>query len=148
MILKLVCLQHWALGLYKVCINGDPGLTLTYFSIFTARSNLFPVCVMNGKNFYKVIKWGKLAANYQINKIYIFEKPLTPGDCLPPTLGVTYMCMTTIFKHLFPDDLETRHGPSRFTKCIIMMTWFDLDLFYSKFKFGQNCSLCFRPIVR
>ena len=24
----------------------------------------------------------------------------------------------------------------------------DLDLFYGKFKFGQNCSLCYRPIVR
>ena len=36
MILKL-SMQHWGLKLYKVCINGDPGLTLTYF---TARSNL------------------------------------------------------------------------------------------------------------
>ena len=36
MILKL-CMQHWGLKLYKVCLNGDPGLTLTYF---TARSNL------------------------------------------------------------------------------------------------------------
>ena len=36
MILKLG-MQHWGLKLYKVCINGDPGLTLTYFK---ARSNL------------------------------------------------------------------------------------------------------------
>ena len=36
MILKL-CMQHRELKLYKVYINGDPGLTLTYF---TARSNL------------------------------------------------------------------------------------------------------------
>ena len=36
MILKLG-MQHWKIKLYKVCINGDPGLTLTYF---TARSNL------------------------------------------------------------------------------------------------------------
>ena len=35
-ILKLGML-HRGLKLYKVCINGDPGLTLTYF---TARSNL------------------------------------------------------------------------------------------------------------
>ena len=35
MILKLD-MQHLGLKLYKVCINGDPGLTLTYF---TARSN-------------------------------------------------------------------------------------------------------------
>ena len=36
MILKLGIL-HWGLKLYKVNINDDPGLTLTYF---TARSNL------------------------------------------------------------------------------------------------------------
>ena len=35
MILKLGML-HKGLKLYKVCINDDPGLTLTYF---TARSN-------------------------------------------------------------------------------------------------------------
>ena len=36
MILKLG-IQHRGLNLYKLCINGDPGLTMTYF---TARSNL------------------------------------------------------------------------------------------------------------
>ena len=36
MILKLG-MQYLGLKLFKVCINGDPGLTLTYF---TARSNL------------------------------------------------------------------------------------------------------------
>ena len=36
MILKLG-MQYWGLKLYKVYINGDPGLTLTYL---TARSNL------------------------------------------------------------------------------------------------------------
>ena len=35
MVLKLG-MHHLGLKLYKVCINGDPGLTLTYF---TARSN-------------------------------------------------------------------------------------------------------------
>ena len=30
-------MQHRGIKLYKVCINGGPGLTLTYF---TARSNL------------------------------------------------------------------------------------------------------------
>ena len=60
MILKLG-VQHWGLKLYKVCMNGDPGLTLTYF---TARS---PVC-LNGKNCYIVINWEILAANDQINR--------------------------------------------------------------------------------
>ena len=36
MILKLG-MQHWGLEFYKVYINDDPGMTLTYF---TARSNL------------------------------------------------------------------------------------------------------------
>ena len=37
MILKL-CMQHQGLKLYKVYINDDSGLTMTYF---TARSNWF-----------------------------------------------------------------------------------------------------------
>ena len=36
MILKFG-MQHRGFMLYKICINGDPGLTLTYF---TAKSNL------------------------------------------------------------------------------------------------------------
>ena len=61
MILKL-CMQHRPIELYKVYINGEPGLTLTYFM---ARSNLVP-CVFKSINwnfFYKIIKWDKLVAN-------------------------------------------------------------------------------------
>ena len=32
-------MQHWVLEYYQVCSNGDPALTLTYF---TARSNFVP----------------------------------------------------------------------------------------------------------
>ena len=32
-------MQHWVLEYYQVCLNNDPGLTLTYF---TARSDLDP----------------------------------------------------------------------------------------------------------
>ena len=39
MILKL-CMDHQGLKVYKVYLNDDPGLTLTYF---TARSNLFKI---------------------------------------------------------------------------------------------------------
>ena len=28
-------MQHWELKLYKVCINGDTGLTLTYFTAWS-----------------------------------------------------------------------------------------------------------------
>ena len=44
MILKLG-MQHRGIKLYKVYINDDPGLTLTYF---TARSNWLVMC-LNGK---------------------------------------------------------------------------------------------------
>ena len=50
MILKLG-MYNWGLKLYKVYINDDPGLTLTYFM---ARSNGSPVR-LKGENCYKVI---------------------------------------------------------------------------------------------
>ena len=50
MILKLG-MQHRGLEDYKVDINDDPGLTLTYF---TAMSN-WPHIRLNGKNCYTVI---------------------------------------------------------------------------------------------
>ena len=50
MILKL-CMQHQGHELYKVYINGDPGLTLTYF---TARSNWVTY----------TFEWGKLLQSH------------------------------------------------------------------------------------
>ena len=54
----------------QVCINGDPGLTLTYF---TARSNLV-ACLFEWEKLLQSNLWGKLAANYQINRRFIFLK--------------------------------------------------------------------------
>ena len=48
MILKL-CMQPRGLKLYKVYINDDPGLTLTYF---TPRSNLV--------TYMYTVEWGKV----------------------------------------------------------------------------------------
>ena len=77
MILKLG-MKHRGLELYKVYIkfNGDPEFTLTYF---TARSNLVACVIEWGKNYYKVIRWGKLASNYQINRRFITAKFLIQG---------------------------------------------------------------------
>ena len=69
MILKLG-LQHRGVKLCKVCITGDPWLTLTYF---TARSNLV-ACAFELENCYKVIEWEILAANDQINRRITFLK--------------------------------------------------------------------------
>ena len=83
MILKLG-MQHHGLNLYKVCVNGNPGLTFTHF---TSRSELVACAVKCEKlNCYKVIKWEKRATNYQINRRFIFLKHLdkfyvkSPGD--------------------------------------------------------------------
>ena len=57
MILKFG-MQHRGIKFYKVCINGDPGLTLTYF---TARSKLETLAFL----------WEKV-------KTVNFQKPLRP----------------------------------------------------------------------
>ena len=79
MILKLG-MQHQRLKFYKVYINGDPGLTLTYF---TARSNLVTY----------TFEWGKLLQSHLMGKTCskglnglnntVNEKNLTQGGCLP-----------------------------------------------------------------
>ena len=51
-------LQHHVLKLYKVYINDDPGLTLTYF---TARSNLVAYTFDKGRVLQSHLM-GKLAA--------------------------------------------------------------------------------------
>ena len=45
MILKLG-MKHQGMELYKVCINHDPGMTLTYF---TESSTKVPCILMGGK---------------------------------------------------------------------------------------------------
>ena len=63
MILKLG-MYHLGLKLYKLYINDDPWLTLTYF---TARSNCV-ACTLNGKKTVtKSFNGGKLAAEDYIN---------------------------------------------------------------------------------
>ena len=54
MILKLGML-HQGLNIYKVYVNDDPGLTLTYF---TARSNWFAY----------TFEWGELLQSYLMEK--------------------------------------------------------------------------------
>ena len=87
MILKLG-MQHRALELYKICINGDPVLILTYF---TARSNWLPAC-LNGKNCYKVIKWKETFQ--QINRRFIFlRKKINPRGLSAPAPGLYNTCI-------------------------------------------------------
>ena len=62
--IKLCC--NILIKLHKVCINDDPGLTLTYF---TERSNLVAYVFEWGKLLDK-FEWENLAANDQIDSIF------------------------------------------------------------------------------
>ena len=86
MILKLG-MQHWGLKLYKVCINSDPGLTLTYF---TARSNLVLYAFVWEKG--KTIDFSetiviydlKLATDDRSDKTFLLTSKLCPLGAVCP----------------------------------------------------------------
>ena len=63
-------MHHQRLKFYKICIDGDPELTLT----ISQQGQIWLPVHLNGKNFYKVIKWEEPAANYQITRKFIFLK--------------------------------------------------------------------------
>ena len=80
-------MQHWGLKLYKVYINIDPGLTLTYF---TARSNLVPYVFVweKGKtmDFSEtiVIYDLKLATDDRSDKTFLLTSKLCPLGAVCP----------------------------------------------------------------
>ena len=94
MILKLG-MKHWGLKLYKVHINDDPGLTLTYF---TARSNLIPYAFVweKGKTMdfseTVVVYDLKLATDDRSDKKFLLTSKLCPLGQNAPALGL-YTCI-------------------------------------------------------
>ena len=94
MILKLG-MQHPGLKLYKVYINSDPGLTLTYF---TARSSLVPYAFVweKGKtmDFSEtiVIYDVKLATDDRSDKTFLLTSKLCPlGAVCPLSRGYVHV---------------------------------------------------------
>ena len=87
---------HVELGfkLYKVYINNDPGLTLTYF---TARSNLVPYAFVweKGKtmDFLETIVLYdlKLATDDRSDKKFLLTSKLCPLGAICPCPGAIYM---------------------------------------------------------
>ena len=63
-------MQHRGLNLYKVCINDELGLTLTYF---TAMSNLV-ACVNEWGKRLESNLIGKTSRNDKIDRIFMFMK--------------------------------------------------------------------------
>ena len=74
MILKL-SMKHQGIKLYKVCINHDPGMTLTYFM---TRLTKLAYAFEWGK-IWKILNGRKLAGNEQMDRRFMFMK----GVCLP-----------------------------------------------------------------
>ena len=91
-------MKHQGVEPYKVCINHNPVMTLTYF---TERS------ILIGNAF----EWGKLVKGIELGggvtcleyangqKIYVYGKRLSP-ECFCPCIRAIYMYMAIIFKHL------------------------------------------------
>ena len=87
MILKLG-IKHQAMELYKVYINRDPWVTLTYF---TARSTLVAHAFEWGKLLKCHLK-GKTCSKLANGlKFYVFKKKLTPGVSLTRPWGYIHV---------------------------------------------------------
>ena len=85
MILKLGK-NHQAIELYKVYINHDPGMTLTFF---TARST-YVAMHLNGEKIEKCYR--KLAMNEQMDRRFMFMKIFGPrGFLVFPCPGAIYV---------------------------------------------------------
>ena len=96
MILKLG-MKHQAMELYKICINCDPRMTLTYFmSQSTLVTHAFEW--INFVNCYLKRKTCSKLANGL--KFYDLKKKFTPGVALTWP-GVIYMYITILFKHVY-----------------------------------------------
>ena len=86
MILKLD-MKHQAIELFRVCVNHDPGMTLTFLRQGQHMSPMH----LNGK---------KLARNEQMDRRFMFMKIFLAQRVVCPCPGAIYMCMTIILKHL------------------------------------------------
>ena len=86
MILKLD-MKHQAIELFRVCVNHDPGMSLTFLRQGQHMSPMH----LNGKT---------LARNEQMDRRFMFMKIFLAQRVVCPCPGAIYMCMTIILKHL------------------------------------------------
>ena len=95
MILKLG-MKHQAMELYKVYMNHDPGMTMTYFM---ARSTWVAHAFEWGKNRKMSFNGRKLARNEQMDRRFMLMKIFLAQGVVCPCPGAIYMYMTKIVKH-------------------------------------------------
>ena len=101
-------MQHWVLEYYQFCSNGDPGLTLTYF---TARSILVPYAFLweRGKTMAFsetiVVSDLKLVTDDQSDKKFLLTSKLCSlGGLSAPVPGL-YTCIKS-WKNLYKIRLQ------------------------------------------
>ena len=94
MVLKLG-MKHQAIELYNVCINHDPGMTLT----FLQQGQVRPPMHLNRKIGNCDLMEKKLARNKQMERRFMIMKIFWAQRVVCPCPGAIYMCMTMIFKH-------------------------------------------------
>ena len=87
MILKL-SMKHQGEELYKLYINHDTGMTLTYF---TARSTWFTYAFEWGKVGKMSFNCRKLAGNEQMDRIFMLLKKNGPRGLFAPASGLKYL---------------------------------------------------------
>ena len=95
MILRLG-VKHQAMELYKVYINHDHGMTLTFLRQGQLRSPMH----LNGKSRKITFNGRKLARNEQMDRKFMFMKIFLAQGVVCPCPGAIYMYMTIIFKQL------------------------------------------------
>ena len=95
MILKLN-MKHQAIELFRVCVNHDPGMTLTFLRQGQHMSPMH----LNGKNRKMSFNGKILARNEQMDRRFTFMKIFLAQRVVCPCPGAIYMCMTIILKHL------------------------------------------------
>ena len=76
-------MQHWGLKLYKVYINNDPGLTMTYF---TARSNLVAYAFEWG-NLLQLSLDGQSDRRFMFLNNYLRNRPATKANFIKSLYG-------------------------------------------------------------
>ena len=84
--------QQKGLEPYKVCINDDPGLTLTYF---TTRSTLFIYMIV-------CFNIGKVRPHFQTSS------PQKPLDQLKSDFDVGHLCLVGTKAHIISSGLMTQ----------------------------------------
>ena len=87
-------MKHQAMELYKIYINHDPGMTLTFLRQGQLRLRI----QLNGEKM--LFDGRKLARNEQMDRRFMFMKIFWVQGVVCPCPVAIYMYMTKIFKHL------------------------------------------------